>query len=450
MAREHIHPARTAAMVSCALGGLLVVMCATGAGASTMPAGYRVVDLGGLPGGSGAFGITTAGFAAGYEMLGPGLPHAALFSGGVVHDLGTLGGDASLANAVGSGGRVVGWARLADATRHAFLYRSGAMEDLGTLGGSYSMAFAVNRADVVVGASSVNDGRNEIPFVWTDATGMQALPVPEGYGGQALDLNDAGEIAGYLTDGQGALRAFRSDGHTVEMLAGLDLPGSKAYGISENGTVVGYAMAGEASPHFHGVLWRGNTIQDLGALSGGHSVAYDVAEDGTAVGFSYTASLVMVATVFEGGGIVDLNSEIPADAGWQLQMATAITNDGVISGIGQLNGVPRAYALVPMGLHTGSWGTPVPVTTLALRAWPTPMRMSGTLELDLPQPVHGRVVLYDVNGRRVAELAGGDFAAGHVRVPVGADAIAKAGTGVFFARLEGDRVTAASRVLIVR
>jgi probable HAF family extracellular repeat protein len=228
------------------------------------------------------------------------------------------------------------------------------------------------------------------------------------------------------------------------------MPGSKAYGINGSGVAAGYAMAGEGAPHYHGVLWHGNTIEDLGAMAGGHSVAYDVNDAGVAVGFSYTATSVMVATVFKDGAIVDLNTVIPTGEGWQLAMATAITNDGVISGIGTRDGVSRAFALVPDGLQSGWWGTPAPVTTLALRAWPLPMRDGGTLELDLPRAAHGRVVLYDVGGRRVAELANGDFAAGRVRVAIGPDAIARAGSGVFYARFEGEHASANMRVVIVR
>jgi probable HAF family extracellular repeat protein len=445
--REHVHAVRRAGSVACALAGLLVALTAA---AAVRPAGYLIVDLGGLPAGSGAFAINTEGFAAGYQMVGPNLPHAVLFSGGLAQDLGTLGGDASLANAVGADGQVVGWARRSDATRHAFLYRGGVMEDLGTLGGSYSMAFAVNRNGVVVGASAVDDARKEVPFVWNAAAGMQPLPLPGGLGGSVHDINDAGEMVGYVMDTLGSLRAFRSDGRTVELLAELEFAGSKAYGINGNGVAVGYAMAGEGAPHFHAVLWRGGTVEDLGAMAGGHSVAYGVNDAGTAVGFSYTQASVMVATVFEGSAIVDLNDVVSPGANWQLAMATAITHDGVISGIGTLDGASRAFALVPAGLRGGAWGTPALVTSLALRAWPLPMRDAGTLELDLPRAVRGRVVLYDVSGRRVAELASGDFAAGRVRVPVGADALASAGSGVFYLRFEGEKTAASVRVVIVR
>jgi len=416
--------------------------------AGGLSTGYRIVDLGGLLGATAANGITADGFAAGYEMMGPSLPHAVLFSAGAVVDLGTLGGDASLANAVGSGGRVVGWARLPDSTRHAFLYEGGVMRDLGTLGGSYSMAFAINAPGEVVGASSVPDARGEIPFVWTDSTGMRALPVPAGAGGQALGINDSGILAGYYID-HGIVSAFRSDGVTFERLPDLERPGSKAYGISANGIAVGYGFAGEGFPHFHAAMWRGNTAQDLGALSGGESVAYHVNSAGDAVGFSYILGDTMVATLFTTGGIRNLN-DLAAGTAWHLSMATSITDGGLISGLGTLDGVGRAFALVPDGLHAGPWGSPAPVTRLALGAWPSPMRESGTLELALPEADHGRVALYDVSGRRVAELASGEFPAGRARVAVGRDVVARAGSGVFYLRFDGARGSASRRIVIVR
>ncbi len=443
MERGLFHPARA----SLAAALLFAVAAACPALAAD---GYRVIDLGGAPGGSAANGLTLDGFVAGYQLVGPSQPHAVLFSQGVLHDLGTLGGDASLANAVDRDGRVVGWARLPDANRHAFLYADGHMQDLGTLGGTWSMALALNASQVVVGASAVDDARVQVPFAWSPALGMQPLPLSPTTGGQANDINDAGVIVGYLSESAGATRAFLYDGLAVRPLPELDIPGSKAYAINARGDAVGYSFAGEGPPHFHAVLWRDGLAHDLGALPGGHSVAYDLDDAGRAVGFSYAASGAMVATLFADGTITDLNTRIPEGSGWTLEAATGINEDGVIIGMGTKDGVGRAFVLVPENLHRGPWGTPEPFAVLGVRAWPNPMRDAGTLELALPAEASGRVTLYDVTGRRVADLAEGRFAAGRTAVAIPASVLARTNSGVYYARVETTLGTHQQRIVVVR
>src|ERR1039458_9086707 len=67
-----------------------------------------------------------------------------------ITDLGTLGGTQSWASGINASGQVVGSAQIAgDATWHAFLYSGGIMTDLGTLGG-YTAAIGINASGQVV------------------------------------------------------------------------------------------------------------------------------------------------------------------------------------------------------------------------------------------------------------------------------------------------------------
>jgi probable HAF family extracellular repeat protein len=427
------------------LGGavLAALLCAAG----EARAAYTLIDLGGVPAGAGAIAISSDGAVAGYQMSGPYMPHATLFENGRLIDLGTLGGDASFANGAASGDRVVGWARLPDETRHAFLYDGGIMHDLGTLGGVTSQAFAMNDAGVVVGSSYPEGSDVEVPMIWTAAGGMRALPVPQVNGGQALCINRSGQIVGYFIDEVMVQPFLYADGHATQ-LPTLGGWASKAYGISDNGYIVGYALTNDPNfPKFHAVMWSDEGIFDYGALAGGHGVAYAVNDAGVAVGFSYTAELDMVATRYAEGRIHDLNEELPAGSPWHLSLASGITADGVISGTGVVDGATRAYALVPDGAVGERWGLP---SHAALRSYPQPMRDAGTLELVLAGTVTGKVWLYDLAGRRVAELGGGTFARGTVTIPVPSGVLSRLQSGVYYARWEGGGEPATRRVVVVR
>ena len=91
-------------------------------------------------------GISDSGQMAGW-LFGPAFAytHAWVEEGGVVKDLGTLGGNDSYAFAISRNGKVTGYSYPAGSTSaHAFLYQGGALVDIGTLGGSGSVGNAVN------------------------------------------------------------------------------------------------------------------------------------------------------------------------------------------------------------------------------------------------------------------------------------------------------------------
>ena len=129
-----------------------------------------------------------------------GNPHAVLFDASGMRDLGTLGGQNSIAHAINASGHVVGSSATA-VTTHAFLYDGVSMQDLGTLGGRFtyaSHARDINDAGQVVGSSMAPPGDTH-GFLWTDGR-MQDLNdlIPIGSGWEIIEangINERGQIA---------------------------------------------------------------------------------------------------------------------------------------------------------------------------------------------------------------------------------------------------------------
>lgn len=110
-----------------------------------------------------------------------------------------------------------------------------------------AICFDVSNAGYVVGSSSLNQGSG-LPFIWSDADGIQPIPLPAGTSSAiARGVNDAGMVVGI---GSSAFAIpFLYDGTQTYRLADL-LPGgtgwdlatntsSSALGISNDGVIVG-------------------------------------------------------------------------------------------------------------------------------------------------------------------------------------------------------------------
>jgi probable HAF family extracellular repeat protein len=95
---------------------------------------------------------------------GRGVPFAGRRLGGM-QDLGTLGGDRSVAYGVSADGSVVvGGARNAAGQLRAFRWQNGVMQDLGTLGGDWSEAWGVSADGSVVVGWADNAAGQGVPF----------------------------------------------------------------------------------------------------------------------------------------------------------------------------------------------------------------------------------------------------------------------------------------------
>ena len=118
---------------------------------------------------SAAVDINNRGQITGWSYTASGNTHAFLWQDGVMHDLGTLGGIESQVSVVGgrkinSRGQVVGTSTTGPVPGmpccgpHAFLWSDGVMHDLGTLGGMQSVGVALDRHGQVGGHSRTSGG----------------------------------------------------------------------------------------------------------------------------------------------------------------------------------------------------------------------------------------------------------------------------------------------------
>jgi probable HAF family extracellular repeat protein len=151
-------------------------------------------------------------------------------AGGIMRDLGTLGGTNSLGWGVNDAGQVAGYSDVTgDATTHAFRYdgtpgSGGVLRDLGTLGGTTSKGYGINDAGQVAGSSWLTGDTtfHAILYTGTPGAGGQMIDLDvwldannpvEGAKwilDEAFDISDSGWVTGYGAydpDGPGGVAA---------------------------------------------------------------------------------------------------------------------------------------------------------------------------------------------------------------------------------------------------
>lgn len=240
-----------------------------------------------------AAAVDANGLAVGFETprdddLTDG--RAAVWSGGDITRLPSLGGDFAIVLGVNGSGAFVGASRIepgGSAVRATLWQEDGTPFDLGTLGGDGSVANDINDSGVVAGAAVATAVRYQ-PVLWIDGE-IVRLPLPTYWvAGEVLAVNDAGVAVG------GGFREFAE------------------------------------SP----LRWENGSFQELpGFAERVTGVARDINEDGAIVGQVYVSTsdyTGYVATLWSDGGIVDLNTVIPAGSGLVLTDAVDIDEDGRI------------------------------------------------------------------------------------------------------------------------
>jgi hypothetical protein len=198
--------------------------------------------------------VNASGVAVG-SVNGGSLQRGVIYSGGsatVITQTTSNGSFFVTAFGVNDSGRIVG--QGIDPTNAArnvgivFDIGSGSAFEVGALSGfNGALAFAVSNTGYVVGSSMLNQGSG-LPFIWSQAAGMVAIPLAPGTTqGSARAVNSAGWVVG--NDSSAFSIPFLYDGTNTYRLADLIPAGtgwdlsmntsSSALGISDHNIIVG-------------------------------------------------------------------------------------------------------------------------------------------------------------------------------------------------------------------
>jgi probable HAF family extracellular repeat protein len=306
---------------------------------------------------------------------------AAAVPGVSVRDLALLpGGSRAFAFAVDEDGRAVGVSEVQFPDAYGTYYYThravrwspeGAATDLGTLPGGTSSSANGTRGGRVVGWSNMEIGGvccYGRPFVWTEAGGMRALPVPtdasQWGNGDARAVNTAGQVAGTayypLATGGYEFHATRweADGSYRDLGT---LGGSFAFasGINDAGQVVGYGYIAGGS--YHAFRWtEAGGMQDLGTLPGGYS-SYATAINATGHVVGYGSTYVngrwdeRAFLWTPEGGMQDLGAP-PLPAGYSpYSVALGIDDQGRVSGFAYFAQADGSVRLRAFLWENGTW-----------------------------------------------------------------------------------------------
>ena len=294
---------------------------------------YSVTDLGSN---TVANDINDSGQIVGRFQATNGNWHAFLFSGGVLIDLGTLGGNSSGAESINNSGQIVGSSRVANGSLHAFRYSNGVMNDLGTLtGGSESSGNGINNSGQIVGQSRIADGITFDGFLYNGAT-MKDLG-----NFYPVDINDSGQMAGYSSNNHASLNSAG----IISDLGTLGGEYSNASSINSSGQIVG-ASSRVAKGDYHGFLYSSGVLSDLGSL-GGDSYAYVINNSGQIVGSSLLDNGNSHAYIYSSGVMNDLNDLLYyKNSGWEISSANSINNSGLIVADASNDGGKTTHAVL--------------------------------------------------------------------------------------------------------
>jgi probable HAF family extracellular repeat protein len=309
----------------------------------------------------GHYGLPLATLGFSFDRTGSTLPvyHAFSSNGGAMTDIGTLGGNKSVAYDVNVKGEIVGWSESAPyaGDRRAFLDNEGKMIDLNTLisDAAWTLleARGINDAGQISGVG-LNNGQRRAFILTPVRYDIQDLGTLGGSYSYGYGINAWQQVAGgSYTQGNVATHAFLySDGSSLQDIGTLGGTQSEAFDINDGGQVVGYAFT-QNNAASHAFLWSNGVFQDLGTLGGISSSGMGVNNQGDVVGWSYVPDNSTWHPIISKQSVMTDLGTLGGPWGY----AWAVNNSGQVAGYSALPGNPYYHAFLYSNSHITDLGT---------------------------------------------------------------------------------------------
>lgn len=337
----------------------LVLVCLLGLVSSKLSAAVDITDLGTLGGEQSiAFAINDSDQVVGLSWTSDGPSHSFLYSDGQMTDLYPLNSQELITagpTGINDLGQIATGAIGGDGMYYPVIYdtHSGLVTQLGSLGGVTSYGFsgvatAINNWSQAVGYSYL-DEVNRHAFIYDHGVlqDIGCLPGESACSAYALAINDRGQVVGSSS------RAFLYSRGTMTEINPFGSLASYARGINNQGSIVGeYLIADQTA--FHAFLYRDGVFTDIGNSDSPETVAYDINDMGQVVGTTWVLrdnscrdcnEYEPRAFFYENGVMTQLNSLLPPGSEWKLVQAFAINKNGDIAGYGVIQGRFHAFLL---------------------------------------------------------------------------------------------------------
>lgn len=240
---------------------------------------------------------------------------------------------------INSKGEAVGYGSTADSSRRtAFLFLRGKVT---LLPGEQSRAYSINDDGQIAGQARLPSEKSVGPVLWRNGS---AISLNICCAGTARRINRQSLVVGDAYDKQGHYHAFEKvaarEAHLIAIPGAVEY--SAALACNDRGQIIL-----RAAPPARLFLDSEGKFDPIDIPNGDPRA---LNSDGTIVGSFGPNPEHQRAFIWDkGDGLRDLNSLIPQNSGWKLEVASSINDRGEIVGWGEQNGIGNTgFLLVPL------------------------------------------------------------------------------------------------------